>query len=50
MKVMPPRGQGVEPNRGNTCISIIAYSSRMAEQNVTKFGMKHHLEKGNEIV
>jgi len=46
-----PRARGAEPNRGKkgTGIFFKDYSSRTAQQNVTKFGVKHHLGKGNQF-
>jgi len=45
----PPGAGGVGPNRGNKGMYFKDYSSRTAQQNLTKFGVKHHWEKGNQF-
>jgi len=51
MKVLIPKGaRGMGPNRGNKGISFKDYSSRTAQQNVTKFGVKHHWGRGISFV
>jgi len=42
----PPGVRGVGPNRGNKGISFKDYSTRIVEQNVTKFDVKHLWGKG----
>jgi len=42
--------RGTRPYRGNKGISLKDHSSSKAEQNVTKFGMKHHWGRGINFI
>jgi len=46
---VPPGARGVGPNMGNKGRYFKDYSSRKAQQNVTKFGVKHDWGKGNQF-